>query len=60
MTLELLQAKLEEVVTYDDLDRLEEELCTRCRRSCPRGGCRALSLIQDWREFILPALRKLV
>lgn len=56
MTLELLQAKLEEVATYDDLDRLEEELCARCRRPTCRG-CRVLSLIQDWREYILPALK---
>lgn len=56
MTLELLQARLEEVVTYDDLDRLEEELCTRCMRASCRG-CKALTLLQDWRDYILPALK---
>ncbi|AOQ24678.1 hypothetical protein MTAT_20230 [Moorella thermoacetica] len=56
MSLQMLQMKLEEVVTYDDLKKLEAMVCTRCRRPSCRG-CKAMALIQDWRDFVLPFLK---
>lgn len=56
MTLTTLQMKLEEAVSYDDLSRLEGMVCSRCVRPSCRG-CKAMALIEEWREYVLPALK---